>query len=104
MEAFEQGAERHVRVNAFWLLTRLDHWDALPLLLQALEHPDPRVARAAPRHLERWFADSSRYYVVPRQAQLSAIHEALDNYGQRLRSDWKKLLLFILKSLGEPPR
>jgi HEAT repeat protein len=104
MEAFEQGAERHVRVNAFWLLTRLDHWDALPLLLQALEHPDPRVARAAPRHLERWFADSSRYYVVPRQAQLSAIHEALDNYGQRLRSDWKKLLLFILKSLGEPSR
>ena len=57
-----------------------------------------------PPHLERWFADSSRYYVVPRQAQRSAIHEALDNYGQRLRSDWKKLLLFILKSLGEPPR
>ncbi len=104
MEAYEQGVERHVRVNAFGLLTQVNRWDTLPLLLQALEHPDPHVARAATHHLERWFADSSRYYVVPTQAQLSAIHGALDSYGQRLTSDRKRLLLFILKSLGEPSR
>jgi HEAT repeat protein len=101
-EVLERAEARHVRVNALRLLTRLDPWDALPLLVYAMAHSDPRVAQAAAYHLDRWFANSSRYYAAPTRAQLSAIDQAIQEHGELLTDARRKFLLFILKPFREP--
>jgi len=100
-EALERGAARHLRVNALRLLTRLDPWDALPLLVHAMAHLDPRVAQVTAYHLDRWFANSSRYYAAPTRAQLSAIDQAIQEHGELLTDARRKFLLFILKPFRE---
>ncbi len=65
------------RSNALRLVTRLDRWTQLPLLLPLAADPDFRVSQQALREISRWVQRGNRSYIAPTQPAARATREAL---------------------------
>ncbi|HSS20362.1 MAG TPA: hypothetical protein VLL54_09820 [Pyrinomonadaceae bacterium] len=97
-EILRSATNPHVKRNALSLLQRLNKWESIYYLINAIRDPDEGISELSTSAVERWLVRFNRSFTRPTHPQIGRLVKAVDDAGDRLNEKTKQQLLFSVKS------
>src|SRR5260370_13426647 len=96
-EIFDSCRYPHGKRWALFLLARINKWDSIAFLIQALTDQNDSFVELSQRYIVRWFARYNRSFATPTADQLSKLRNVLSRCNLLLSSGTQRQLDSLLK-------
>jgi HEAT repeat protein len=97
-EIYRSCRYSHGKRWALYLLARINKWDSINFLIQALMDGDDSCADLTQRYIARWFSRYNRSFATPTAEQLSRLRNTLDAGNLLLTPETHRQLDSLLTS------